>query len=876
MSPRLTPEQLPDDYATNAPACPRWVSEHWHVFPVSRDKTPLVKWKTVATSDPTMIATWQARYPNSNVGIACGPSGLLVMDADASGEFERFCEAHSQPVPRTFSVATSKGRHWYFRSTQDISNAVRLPGFELDVRAVGGYVVAPGSVHQTGVVYEPLDASAPVLDAPSWLVKALSARATSRGTEVPQRNWVKPTLASLLADPPVRGAGQANVWLTIVAGHLARTHRGNLEAFDQAVADANTRLVPPLSEAEVAKTADSIWTADRANHPNAARRDRAADESAGYLSSNGGRLHVLCGGGKDTEPYTVPWGDFDIEAQGTVVEENGRIQAFLATLHTDNSVHSVVITPELLSDDRKLRAFLAGYGASYSDPATAQPRMAPGVRVLRLLKANSPGTARVVDHLGFDQESSSFVTFSGVIRKDGHHNGWEEDIRVVANPRLLELGAKFEYGFDADEETARAVLREVLTWHHEDTMAVFASWWAASLLKPQALKRVSLFPFLALEAASGSAKTTGAFGDLIQLSGSNAGHELFTTASFRDKVSANRSGIVWNDDADDLAALEEILRGATMGVTLNKKRADNTTTAQVSLVAPIVISGEGLGLEGQKALVDRAVILNPQPVSDRRSLRNPARKQWDDIQEFHAEHGNLTRYAGWMVRLALQHSDEFVQRLTEARRNYAGRYGDNLAVITAGAWLLDEMAQTGTWAQDLAAVWCRAKDGAYLSGENSLTDDLIPWALQQFGLHEWTPGTRAPAVFSFGQEVAPGVMFSSEQQSAGTDDRTLWINTARLAHLYESYHRGSVPERTHTARALAGQISAVTGPKTEARKVSVVGGQQEFRPLLPAYSRRILARYEGDDDGSGGRAQESLYPRSTSLELDGLANDAEQ
>lgn len=265
MSPRLAPEQLPDDYASSLSGSPRWEYERWHVFPVGRDKAPLVRWKTSATNDPMTVATWQARFPNSNLGVACGPSGLLVMDADAPGEFERFCEAYGQAVPLTFSVTTSKGRHWYFRRTQDISNAVRLPGFDLDVRAVGGYVVAPGSVHQTGVVYEPLDASAPLLEAPAWLVEALSARTTSRGTEVPKGNPARTTLTDLLASPPERGAGQTNEWLTKVAGHLAAQHRGNRPAFDAALADAVSLVDPAYEDAQ--KVADSVWAKDLRDHP---------------------------------------------------------------------------------------------------------------------------------------------------------------------------------------------------------------------------------------------------------------------------------------------------------------------------------------------------------------------------------------------------------------------------------------------------------------------------------------------------------------------------------------------------------------------------------------------------------------------------------
>ena len=41
------------------------------------------------------------------------------------------------------------------------------------MRGNGGFVVGPGSIHHTGVRYTPVDAAAPVVSAPDWLVGAL-------------------------------------------------------------------------------------------------------------------------------------------------------------------------------------------------------------------------------------------------------------------------------------------------------------------------------------------------------------------------------------------------------------------------------------------------------------------------------------------------------------------------------------------------------------------------------------------------------------------------------------------------------------------------------------------------------------------------------
>lgn len=109
----------------------------WHVFPCAPgSKRPALRqnWQELATTDHGRIRAWWARQPY-NVGIACGPSGLVVIDLDvardqpegparrgldgpASGvdALERLCRAHRQRYPAgTYTVATpSGGSHLYF------------------------------------------------------------------------------------------------------------------------------------------------------------------------------------------------------------------------------------------------------------------------------------------------------------------------------------------------------------------------------------------------------------------------------------------------------------------------------------------------------------------------------------------------------------------------------------------------------------------------------------------------------------------------------------------------------------------------------------------------------------------------------------------
>jgi hypothetical protein len=136
----------------------------WHVFPLRPgDKRPAIRdWQMRATTDPGAIdRCWRAG--SYNVGIACGPSELVVVDLDLSkGEARPGIEAVDGPAAfaalaresgqthwcNTFTVTTATGgTHLYYRAPEaDLRNtAGRLAPF-IDTRAEGGYVVAPGSV----------------------------------------------------------------------------------------------------------------------------------------------------------------------------------------------------------------------------------------------------------------------------------------------------------------------------------------------------------------------------------------------------------------------------------------------------------------------------------------------------------------------------------------------------------------------------------------------------------------------------------------------------------------------------------------------------------------------------------------------------------
>ena len=144
----------------------------WHVFPCAADgKRPALRenWQDLATTSANQIRDWWTRAPY-NIGIACGPSGLIVIDLDmphdededdeeaADGALfplsgadilSRLARQHGERYPGgTYVVDTpSGGCHLYFSDAGDARarNSAGAVGPHIDVRADGGYVVGAGS-----------------------------------------------------------------------------------------------------------------------------------------------------------------------------------------------------------------------------------------------------------------------------------------------------------------------------------------------------------------------------------------------------------------------------------------------------------------------------------------------------------------------------------------------------------------------------------------------------------------------------------------------------------------------------------------------------------------------------------------------------------
>lgn len=134
-----------------------------------------------ATTDPALIhRCWG--HEQYGIGIATGPSGLVVIDLDVpktdrkdapdgAATLQALRERTGQPLPDTFTVRTgSGGKHLYFQAPSGarLRNTQQKLGPAIDTRAWGGYVVAPGTT-VGGRPYTPLNPTVPVAVLPTWL-----------------------------------------------------------------------------------------------------------------------------------------------------------------------------------------------------------------------------------------------------------------------------------------------------------------------------------------------------------------------------------------------------------------------------------------------------------------------------------------------------------------------------------------------------------------------------------------------------------------------------------------------------------------------------------------------------------------------------------
>lgn len=123
-----------------------------------------------ATTDPATIEKYWNKWPDANVGIVTG-HGLAVVDLDGVKGARTLAAlvAQNSPLPLTLQAKSGRldgGRHLYYRIKGELRPT---SGDGLDLRADGGLVVVPPSMHLSGRRYEWVKPLQNIADMPEWL-----------------------------------------------------------------------------------------------------------------------------------------------------------------------------------------------------------------------------------------------------------------------------------------------------------------------------------------------------------------------------------------------------------------------------------------------------------------------------------------------------------------------------------------------------------------------------------------------------------------------------------------------------------------------------------------------------------------------------------
>lgn len=241
-----------------------YLNQGFSVIPLQpRGKRPVIPWKEYQERYATQeeIVEWFADGKN-NIGIVTGKiSGLAVVDFDTA---EAINFAVGLNFPCTPNVRTGKGCHAYCLYREGVRNFQKrddLPG--IDLRGDGGYVAAPPSTHESGVVYSWNKGSAlddlALAELPEWVLATKPEH--------------KATIADLSKGVEI---GSRNDSLARVAGSFIS--KGNrLEDSIKLCSTWNLlNCNPPLSEQEVSTTVKSIY----------ATHIRNTKEKTAYFESN--------------------------------------------------------------------------------------------------------------------------------------------------------------------------------------------------------------------------------------------------------------------------------------------------------------------------------------------------------------------------------------------------------------------------------------------------------------------------------------------------------------------------------------------------------------------------------------------------------------
>jgi hypothetical protein len=307
------------------------------VFPARPDKRPLlVGWQEKASTEEEQIRKWWDSYSTALPAIVVGRAGLVVIDCDRHpggddgiAAFNRLLSANGGSLANVPMTKTARGgAHLFFKQPEDkaLGNGRGQLPDGIDVRGVGGFVIAPGAQLPDGKWWQCVSGRPLLGDAfkagtipelPQWLADIIRPSRRSnggvvdedtrifdkRGTNDSRRGqaYAAAALDGAVAELNAAPSGKRNETLNAVAFRLGRMiARGWID--DNTAAEAllgaceENKYLREHGHRATMKTIESGIEAGR-KEPHSDLPDRDPSFGDGAADSDLSDLSDLCAGG---------------------------------------------------------------------------------------------------------------------------------------------------------------------------------------------------------------------------------------------------------------------------------------------------------------------------------------------------------------------------------------------------------------------------------------------------------------------------------------------------------------------------------------------------------------------------------------------------